>query len=169
MKFHIRNTSVKDIEFYRHCFDNVEFLWNLYGNDNVNLDKYVSDEEKHIKYIVSKVNCDKIEDVGFCHFYYDAALNEYDFVGGIVPKIFNSGIGLFASVAILSYLFSTNSNIILKSGVFKYNKRSIKMQSKLGFVLIEVTNEKIIFRNTFSQFHNDFVEWILKRIEISYM
>ncbi len=63
MKFQIRKTSEKDITFYQHCFDNSEFHWNLYGNDNLNLQKYVSNEEKHLKFIISQIDNNKVEDV----------------------------------------------------------------------------------------------------------
>jgi len=166
MKFAIRNTSIEDIAFYRHCFDNAEFKYYLYGNDNVNLDKYLLAEEPHLKFVISKVNFEASEHIGFCHFYYHKALNEYCVLGGISPELFNSGVGLYASVAILSYLFRLYPKIVIHSGVFKYNQRNIKMLSAIGFQISEERADKLILKVTQQQFKTEFVKKVLKRIEI---
>jgi RimJ/RimL family protein N-acetyltransferase len=167
MKLQIRKTSINDIAFYRHCLDNSEFQWNLYGNDHVNLDRFVSVEDKHFKFIISKTEDNKKEDIAFCHFYYNPKSNDYGSLGGIAPRFFNSGIGLYSSVAIFSYMFRNNPEFIFKTGVFKYNQRALKAWMAIGFRMIEETNEKIILKLTLEQFQNHFVDRILKQIQIS--
>ena len=164
MKFQIRKTSEKDITFYQYCFDNLEFHWNMYGNDNLNLKKYISIEENHLKFIISRVDNGKIEDVAFSHFYYNSNSNDYDFVGGVAPEFFNSGIGLCAGIVVLSYMFENNPEFIFKIGVFKYNRRALKASRAIGFEPIEETREKIILKLTLAQFKNEVVD-MLKRIE----
>ncbi|NDV59108.1 GNAT family protein [Bacteroides sp. 519] len=166
MKFLIRRTSIDDIEFYQHCFSNAEFKWNLYGKDNVNLEKYISNEEKHLKFVISKVEGITIEKVAFCHFYYNPKSNDYGSLGGIIPKYFNSGTGLFTSIAIFSYMFENKPDFVFKTGVFKYNQRALKAWKAIGFEPIEETDEKIILKLTIKQFQNHLVTRILKQIQI---
>ena len=166
MKFKIRKTSEKDLAFYQHCFDNSEFHWNLYGNDNINLQKYVSKEDKHLKFIISQVDNKKTEDIAFCHFYFNPKTNDYGSLGGIAPKFFNSGLGLYSGIVIFSYLFENNPEFIFRTGVFKYNLRALKAWKAIGFKPIEETSEKIILKLTLAQFKNEFVDRILKRIEL---
>jgi RimJ/RimL family protein N-acetyltransferase len=166
MKFQIRKTSEKDMAFYQHCFGNSEFCRNLYGNDKLNLQKYVSNEEKHLKFIISQIDNEKREDVAFWHFYYNPNSNDYDLVGGVAPEFFNLGTTSCSCIAILSYMFENNPEFIFKTGVFKYNQRSLKACMAIGFKPIEETNEKIILKLTPAQFKTEFVKVVLKRIEL---
>jgi RimJ/RimL family protein N-acetyltransferase len=168
MKFQIRNTSAKDIDFYKHCLDNSEFRWNLYGKDNaVNWDKFLSNEEKSFKFVISKIETNKVEDVAFCHFYYNRCSNDFGSIGGVAPKFFNSGMGLYAGVVAFSFLFESNSDYIFRTAVFKYNQRALKAWEAIGFKPIDETSEKIILINNYAQFYNEFVCRILKRIKIN--
>jgi len=166
MKLKIRNTLAKDIEFYRHCLDNTEFKYYLYGNDNVNLDEYLLAEEPDMKFVILREKFDTSEYVGFCHFYYHYASHEYCVVGGISPELFNSGIGLYASVSILSYLFRLYPDMVIHSGVFKYNRRNIRMLSAIGFQNSEEREDKLIMKITRQHFTTEFVEKVMKRIEV---
>ncbi|MDR0973026.1 MAG: hypothetical protein LBM61_03465 [Prevotellaceae bacterium] len=166
MKIAIRNTSASDILFYKKCFDNDEFHWNLYGNDCVNLEKYLSVEDKHYKFIISKVGEYGVEDIAFCHFYYNWQTNDYGSLGGIIPKYFNTGIGLYVSVAMFAYMFKYDANLIFRTGVFKYNQRALKAWSSIGFKPTEETDSKIIMKLTFAQFENQFVKYVLGRITL---
>lgn len=165
MKFQIRKTSENDIAFYRLCFGNTEFHWNLYGDENMNLKRFVSNEEKHLKFIISKITDDKVEDIAFSHFYYDSKSKDYISLGGVAPKFFNSGMGLYASVAILRYMFKNNLQHTFRTGVFKYNKRALKVWEAIGFRKIKENDDKFILKLTLGQFENDLVHRILDKIE----
>jgi len=167
MILQIRKTSKEDINFYKLCLENDEFRWNLYGNDNVvNWDKFLSEEDKHLKFVISKVENEITEDVAFAHFYYNQETYDYESIGGIKPQYFNTGMGLYASIALSSYLFNENPNMIINTAVFKYNQRALKVWKAIGFIVIDENEQKILLRNNLSQFNNKYVELMLKRIKV---
>ncbi|MDR2385457.1 MAG: hypothetical protein LBD80_07360 [Tannerella sp.] len=167
MKFSIRNTLDKDISLYQICFDDTEFHYFLFGDNNKDIHKFVSIDDNYLKYIISRENNHRQEDIAFVHFCYNPASQEYWFSGGIIPHLFNSGLGIYVAVAIISYFFKYNQNATVKAGTYKYNQRSLRMLQSLGFKILEYKNKEIILKLTFSYFNNEFVNKILKRIEIN--
>ncbi|MDR0754329.1 MAG: GNAT family N-acetyltransferase [Prevotellaceae bacterium] len=168
MKFQIRNTLANDIAIYKKCIESNEFRWNLYGNNIVKTEECILyKEEQHKKFIVSKINTDTIEDIGFCDFYFNREIKEYIYSGGILAKFFNSGIGLYANIAVLSYMFTVDTNTVIKVYIYKYNQRSLKMAIAIGFQFYGETEDENILKLTVSKFNNQFVNKILKRLEIS--
>jgi len=167
MKIQIRNTSTSDIILYRQCVENEEFKYNLFGN-NLNLDAYTSIKEPHKKFVVSKIDNMKIEDFCFCHFFYQEQ-EEYFISGGILPIFFNSGIGLYACVAVLSHMFTINHEIKINTTVYKYNQRSLRMLHAIGFQLFREEENLNVLKLTNYQFDNQFVNKIRKRIELFIM
>jgi hypothetical protein len=78
MKFQIRKTVEHDIGLYKKCLENDEFRWFLYGNNKLNIEESTFYRGKrHQKFIVSRINDDDIEDMGFCDFYYNQDIEEY--------------------------------------------------------------------------------------------
>ncbi|MDR1551853.1 MAG: hypothetical protein LBS69_00090 [Prevotellaceae bacterium] len=169
MKFQIRNTVANDIAVYKKCIENNEFRWNLYGNNVVKIEECILYKGTHKKFIVSKTDNDTIEDVGFCDFYFNKEIEEYIYSGGVLAKFFNSGIGVYANIAVLSYMFTVDSNIVIKVYIYKYNQRSLKMALAIGFQFHSETDDENILKLSVNQFDNQFVNKILKRIEISIM
>ncbi|MDR2652511.1 MAG: hypothetical protein LBC68_09410 [Prevotellaceae bacterium] len=140
MKFQIRNTSANDINLYKQCIEDNEFRWNLYGNNVVKIEECTLYKGQHKKFIVSKKGNGIIEDIGFCDFYCNEEIEEYIYSGGVLAKFFNSGIGLYANVAVLSYMFTVDSNIVIKVYIYKYNQRSLKMAFAIGFQFPDFDN-----------------------------
>jgi RimJ/RimL family protein N-acetyltransferase len=167
MKFQIRNTLASDITFYEKCIENSEFRWNLYGDNIVKIEECILYRGQHKKFIVSKINENQIEDVGFCDFYFNQEIEEYIYSGGCLSKFFNSGIGLYANVAVISYMFAVNSNIVIKVYIYKYNQRSMRMALALGFQFYGETEDENVLKLTVNQFNNQFVNKILNRLKIS--
>ncbi|MDR1984893.1 MAG: hypothetical protein LBQ28_08725 [Prevotellaceae bacterium] len=166
MLFNIRNTTPNDIGFYQYCFENSEFHWNLFGYNYRDIKKSVSYEKRYLKYIISILGNKQQKDIAFTHFCYEDISQEYWFSGGISPQFFNSGMGIYVGVIVLKYFFKLFSSAIVKAGTYKHNKRSTKMLLALGFQIIEIRDNEIIMQITLQLFNNEFVNRVLKRIEI---
>jgi RimJ/RimL family protein N-acetyltransferase len=139
----------------------------VFGTNCLNINKFVSEEQQHLKHIISVISNNTVENVAFAHFYHTSILNQYDFVGGIAPKYFNSGIGVYACVTALFYFFDAFPFVVIKTDVYKYNLRSHKMLAAVGFIYEKETKEKIMLQLNLSLFKNNFVERILMRIKIN--
>lgn len=169
MKVAIRKTNVDDLPFYRLCFSNEEFYYMIYNYEPFNIEKYVFDDGVNLRYVCAVQNENGLfRDVGFAHFYYVDDCT-YCFVGGIRPDLFNSGIGVLSSLAVISYLFDIKPDVCVTSGVFKHNPRSKKMLDALGFVRTKEDEEKILLKLTGKDFHNDFVERLMMDIEYDFI
>lgn len=164
MHFSFRRTSAKDIDFYIECFRNEEFQFMLYHNDplNVNsLERYIADNGKDIKFIGSIMDEEgNLKDVGFAHFYHKEE-NAYTYVGGVHPRYFNHGYGVYASIAMLSLIYELMPNIKITTGIYKHNPRSLKADLAIGFTITSETDEKWLLKLTKNGFNNDFV-WRIK-------
>ena len=160
MHFSFRHTSLADIDFYTECFYNDEFQYMLYHNDPINvnnLERYIANNGKDIQFIGSIMDEDGfLKDVGFAHFYYKEE-NAYTYVGGVHPKYFNHGYGVYASIAMLSLIYDLMPNIKISTGIYKYNRRSLKADLAIGFTITRETDEKWLLELTKEGFNNDFV------------
>lgn len=161
MNLQIRYTISSDINLYERCVENTEFKLNLFG-DNFDIDEYTSLKEPHKKFIVSKLEGQSAEDIGFCHFFYQGQ-DQYFISGGVLPKYFNSGIGLYACIAVISCMIANNPGIIVNTTVYKYNIRSMKMLFAIGFQLYNEMEEYNILKLKISQFDNKFVNQIFEK------
>jgi RimJ/RimL family protein N-acetyltransferase len=165
MQLIIRPTTSKDIDFYKSCFDNSEFYRNVFGTHCLNINKFVSEEQEHLKYLISVEKNQDIKNFAFAHFYYNSILNHYDLVGGINPKYFNSGMGVYACIVALSQFFVLYPLATVETQTYKYNTRSYKMLVAIGFSKRKETQEKNILELNSELYENDFVKRILMRIE----
>lgn len=168
MHFSFRHTSLADIDFYIECFRNDEFQYMLYHNDPINvnnLERYIVKNDKDIKFVGSIIDeSGNLKDVGFAHFYFKEE-NAYTYVGGIHPKYFNHGYGVYASIAMLSLIYDLMPNIKISTGIYKHNLRSLKSDLAIGFTIIKETNEKWILELTKENFNNNFVGRVKLKIK----
>lgn len=141
----------------------------LYGGAHVNIKKYIENNGVDLKYTLSfRYNVNAcFDDLGFANCYKKID-GGYTYVGGIDPKYFNSGLGVKGDVAMLSYVFNRHPGIILTTGVYKYNVRSLKLTKAVGFKQIGETDNAIIFKMIKDDFNNDFSNKILNTINIEY-
>jgi RimJ/RimL family protein N-acetyltransferase len=164
MFFQFRPATTSDLPLYKHCFANDEFHYMLYNREPINIDRYVNHGKDDFVFICSIKNTqDSFVDFGFVHFYYKEE-NNYTYVGGLIPEYFNSGLGVYTSIAILDYMFSQIDKLVITTGVFKHNIRSLKMLNKMGFYQIKENNNKHILKLTKDEFNNNFVKHIRKKI-----
>lgn len=167
MTFQLRKTSLNDIHLYEQCLNSHEFTYMLYHGEQVNVSKYIADNKQDRKFIVS-IKSTLNRDIGFAHFY-RIKDNTYSYVGGLLPSLFNSGLGLYASIAILSYMFEENSNYIFTTGVYNDNIRSLKMVRALGFSEKACLEDKTILCLDYRAFNNELTTLIKHRISYEYM
>ena len=92
--------------------------------------------------------------------------NEYWFSGAIVERYYNSGIGVYACIAMLDNFFRSHPDCVIRSGVFTENTRSLKMLLKVGFEQVEKSDDGFRLRLTGDAFRNDFVEHLKHRYDI---
>lgn len=139
----------------------------LYGGAHVNIKKYIENNGIDIKYTCSFKfsEHDYLCDLGFANCYKKED-GTYTYIGGIDPKFFNSGLGVKGDIAMLSYIFSKHTDIILTTGVYKYNVRSLKLTRAVGFRPIRETDTVVLFQMDKANFHNTFVKSILNNIRI---
>ena len=164
MFFQFRPATISDLPLYKHCFADDEFHYMLYNREPINIDRYVNHGKDDFVFICSIKNTqDSFVDFGFVHFYYKEE-NNYTYVGGLIPEYFNSGFGVYTSIAILDYMFRLIDELVITTGVFKYNIRSLKMLKKMGFSQIKDVGEKEILKLTASTFNNQFTNHIKKKI-----
>ena len=163
--FKIRTTDASSLNLFRNCFSNKEFSRMLYDDAPVNITKYIESNVDDIKYTLSfrYSNDATYVDLGFANCYKKND-GTYTYVGGIDPCYFNSGIGVKANIAMISYIYSKHPNIVLTTGIYKYNIRSIKMNEAIGFKKTGTTESKILYGIKKSDFDNIFVRKILENI-----
>ena len=135
----------------------------LYNGAHVNVNNYIKQNGIDIKYTLSMLRCDgKYIDLGFANCY--KGENSFTYVGGIDPDFFNSGLGVKADIAMLSYIYKLHPYIILTTGVYKFNIRSLKLTKAVGFVPIGETEDTILYRMSKSSFDNPFVNRVLNNV-----
>ncbi len=170
--FFFRQTHTLDIGFYAECFQSREFQNMLYGDEQISLNflkKYIQYNADDLKFICAlQTKEGESVNVGFAHFYHKEQ-NIYTYVGGIHPKYFNTGIGVYASVAVLDLLYDLKNDSIIKTGVYKYNTRSFKMLQAIGFVVSCDTNDKTMMELSPDSFNNKFVEILKSKISYTYI
>ncbi len=168
MNFSFRYSSIKDINFYTECFENEEFQYMLYHNEPLNINRiehYVLDNGKDLKFVGSVEDKNGVlTDVGFAHFYYKEE-GAYTYVGGVHPKYFNHGYGIYASIAMLSLFYDLKPKVKITTGIYKYNQRSLKADLAIGFILTGETEDKYLLKLTKDSFDNDFVRRIKRNMQ----
>ena len=168
MHLEYTKTTQQDLNTYTACLDNPEFSEMLYRGELVNLKKYLSDSQGDYKFVGHLVTPAERKPIGFAHFY-RRENNVFNYLGGIVPYFFNSGVGLYASVGVLSTFFSIVPNASIITGIYKFNERSLKVDLALGFVLERETEEKWILSLNPINFQNAFTDKVRQRITFSYI
>lgn len=157
-----KKTTIEDEDIYKACFENDEFAKMLYYPNGVDIKTYIAESAVDYKFVVLYQE----EKIGFIHFYYNSLLNKYTYVGGLHPSKFNSGLGVYLSVAILDYMFAKIERKEIFSGVFSYNNRSYKMLLAIGFKVYKQTTEKHMMSLTLKDFNNsEFVNRIKQRVK----
>lgn len=168
MHFEYTKTTPLDIDIYTTCLNNPEFSEMLYKGEHVSLRKYLSNTPGDYKFVGHIVTPSERKPIGFAHFY-GRGNSIFNYLGGIVPEYFNSGVGLYASVGMLSTFFNIVPNASIITGIYKFNERSLKVDLALGFILERETEEKWILSLKPSGFQNAFTDKILRRITFSYL
>lgn len=167
MEFLFRPTTDEDFDLYLRCFKNEEFQNMMYYNSPIKvlyLKDYIAQNDKDFKLICSVKKFDRsIINLGFVHIYYKSE-NLYSYVGGILPQYFNSGLGLYASAAMLSYLTSKYNSWKIQTTIYKHNIRSLKIHLRLGFKIISDESNRFCMELTPNSFRNDFSMSISSRI-----
>ena len=171
MRFVFRKTSFEDIVLYRKCFIDEEFRYMLYCRNAINpdcLERYVAENGTDLKFVGALEMADgALCDIGFAHFYHKDN-GAYTYVGGVLPAYFNSGIGVYASVAMISLLYEIKAtDLVVTTGVYKYNMRSVRLLKAIGFVGVDETADKFILRLTNERFNNGLVARIKERLSYS--
>ena len=168
MNFSFRYSSIRDINFYTECFRNEEFQYMLYHNEPLSINRiehYVLNNGKDIKFVGSVEGGNgALKDVGFAHFYYKEE-GVYTYVGGVHPKYFNHGYGIYASIAMLSLFYDLKPKVKITTGIYKYNQRSLKADLAIGFILTGETEDKYLLKLTKDSFDNDFVRRIKRNMQ----
>lgn len=165
MNFVFRPSTIDDYQLYESCLDNREFLFMLYNGEHIDINQYIRKETNVIKLISLLDTSQGLVKIGFCHFYHKIGTNQYTFVGGIKPLLFNKGLGLYSSVAILNCLFQSSlQKLEIKSGVYKHNPRSSRMLKSIGFKLSASGHDKYVLTLNSADFYNDFVQKILSKV-----
>ena len=167
--FRFRLTDESSIPLLQCCFSNKEFCDMLYNGDTVNVNKYIENNGTDLKYTCSfrYPNNTSFIDLGFANCYKKAD-GSYTYIGGIDPRYFNSGLGVKGDIAMLSYIFNKHPDIILTTGVFKYNIRSLKLTKSVGFNPINETETKVLYRMEKKDFYNPLVIKVLNSVTIEY-
>lgn len=166
MKIITRFSEDGDSQLYKECFANHEFVDMLCSNETVDIDDYLNDGEFKIRMIISIEGSDnKVEDIGFAQLL-DNGGDCFTIIGGLLPKYFNSGFGLYSAVAVISTFFAKYPNHTLLGGVFLHNERSLRMHPLLGFKKIREQNHRGVFQLTSATFNNSFVNRIKEKIDI---
>lgn len=166
MNLFFKRTTESDIPFYTDCFQNREFQYMIYGDSPLNLiqlKNYIDRNDRDYKFVVTLEKHSENVTIGFVHFYYYNE-NTYTFVGGLLPKYINSGLGVSASIAALSLLFEIKKHVSIETGIYKHNPRSLKIMLAIGFIITEEKKEKYILLLDNDGFNNDFVLNIRKKI-----
>lgn len=167
MKFFFRDASFHDINFYLECFNNEEFLYMLYPSSPMSIGQlqyYITQNNRDFKLICSYVRDDEESlDIGFAHFYFQGE-HKYAYLGGLAPKYFNSGYGVYASIASLLLFYDIDSRTMITTGIYKHNLRSLKVHLAIGFTITSETDEKWLLKLTKDGFNNDFVRRIKNKL-----
>jgi len=159
--FVLRKVSPNDIPLFQQCFDNKEFAHNI---GEVDPFKIISLKSPHVVLIVSVLKQNEKCDIGFCSFYHQEK-GSYLYLGGIHPKYFNSGYGLYTNVAVLSYMFDVMDANEINTVVYNYNKRSLRMLLSVGFIETRTENDLRVLKLKKETFTNEFTRWIKQKID----
>lgn len=159
--FVLRKASIDDYLLFQQCFDNEEFAYNIGEVDPM---KIVALESPHVVLIVSILIKNEKQDIGFCSFHWQEK-GSFLYLGGVLPKYFNSGYGLYASVVVLSYMFDTIKANEINTLVYHHNKRSLRMLLAIGFHKTESSDSFAVLKLNKIAFHNEFVKLIQRKID----
>lgn len=167
MNLIFRPTSLADIELYMECFSNEEFQTMMYYNNPLkfcHLNEYISQNQKDFKFIVEIYNKkSKPIKIGFAHLYYkDETI--YTYVGGLHPKLFDSGYGVYASASFLAHTITTHPDWRIQTVIYKHNVRSLKIHIKLGFRIKEEDGNRYKMELTKDSYNTEFSNYITRRV-----
>ena len=161
LSFVLRKVIPSDISLFQQCFDNKEFAHNIGEVDPM---KIISLKSPHVVLIVSILKQNEKCDIGFCSFYHQET-GSYLYLGGIHPKYFDSGYGLYASIAVLSYMFDVMEADEINTVVYNYNKRSLRMLLSIGFIETKTENNLHVLKLGKKVFPNEFAKLIKQKID----
>jgi hypothetical protein len=148
---HAANTKPLDPS----TFNISDFILNSVLSINKNVERVILTKENH-------------DPIGFAHLCFDGT--NCVVVGGVIPKLINSGAGIYTALVVYDYLFKnwpTFQSITIN--ILKTNKVSIKMNLKLGFEAVEESKlydciqfKFILNKNTFP---NTYCKKILSKFQ----
>ncbi len=169
MNLKVCPTTTDDRLIYEECFINNEFNNLVFGGEKVSVSRYMRDEVNAEKFIVFQYKDSKYIPIAFAHFYEEHNDGQKTIVGGINPKLFNSGIGIYCTYAVLKHIFRIHPSCSVLTGVFPHNNRTIKLIESFGFITKNSINNKFIYYLT----HDDFIKStmfraITNRITVEY-
>ena len=168
MRFIFRPPNETDYSFYSECFQNEEFKYMLFGNERLiqdPLDWFMNNNDSDLRYVVSLNDKNESSRIGMVLFLLRDN-GRYTYLGGIHPQFFNSGLGVYVSIAAISLFFEINPySSYLSTGIFKYNTRSLKAHTAIGFYTTEETDSEYTLMLTKKQFENDFVMKVRNKIQ----
>lgn len=156
------------IEVYKKCFNDP--LWRqLYGvtKDDFNFEDFIENSvlkeyptvERLI--VLNKTN----EPVLFAHLCTEN--KSCVVVGGIIPKLINSGQGIYCSLFIFDYIFKSKDVSAITVSISKLNSISYKMVQSFGFR--QTNTEKGETKSTLqlnrADFPNAFAKYLLSKLK----
>lgn len=184
MNILIRTLRDCDIHTYRMCYSNAEFKHFIYGDKPIDIEESFSklvrkrgdDLEAYMVLYKEHKNDEAYRVVGFCNFLkhpeypFEVRKETYTFNGGILPILFNTGMGIFACVALLKLFTIKHPYSDLYASTFHDNTRSAKMLMALGFERLQQCwygkNHFILDAKLYME--NDFVKRLISRIQLDF-
>lgn len=184
MNIKIRPLTDSDIQTYRICYGNAEFKHFIYGDKSINIDdsfsKLIGEKNNRTEaYLVLSKDGNSDSEygvVGFCSFTmrqeYPIKISKetYTFNGGILPTLFNTGMGIFACASLLKLFFFKHLDSDLYASTFGDNIRSSRMLIALGFKQLGLhmydKNHFLLDAKHFKE--NDFVIRLMSRMQLDF-
>jgi len=183
MNILIRNLQQGDFDIYKKCYSNTEFKKFMYGNKKIDIDDCFlkmlenarDNRESYVVFYSTDEQTTKYNIVGFCNFLkydkypFEVSRETFAINGGLLPSLFNKGIGIYSCVSILSLFFHKHPDSDLYASTFEDNIRSSKMLTAVGFEQLNQTwfqkNHFILDKRRFSCCN--FSTHLLSRVNIT--
>ena len=161
MHFAFRRASKGDYYLFQQCFDNEEFVYNIGLVDPL---KILSLKSPHVVLIVSLHKQKEYKDIGFCVFYCQEK-GSFLYLGGLLPDYFNTGYGLYSSVAVINFMFDKKDVKEINTVVYNHNERSLRMLLSIGFLEIRKEENFRVLKLINNKCPNKFVRLINKKVD----
>lgn len=170
MDLFIRHQKPSDKELFESCLSDSEFITNIWGHKRITIEEFFS-RYSYDNYVIGEIS--NIENpFGFFIIRpYNPKENKltlssnYFFYGGIRPRLFNSGCGIYLCSAMLDFFFDMYPVSTLFANVFKSNNRSLRMLLALGFKILHEKCDSISLNINLFEFQSSYVnQWLNKRI-----